>query len=304
MKRAGKSLHHLIEPSLSEFNLMPLKMNYFNQVKTIKTILFSIAVLLAVSSAAQLSSDVFQSLPKNLELSDEIQKFKVTTTHFNGDIFGNFLNKQQICGECTRNPLSNEVKWNNVSIAFSNVPNRNAEFPQSISIDYMENFTYSVNDNMLSADKFESFTEYSDFTKNLVWDMLAIEGFAYNSFDKLQLNKPYSEQTFNGKMDLAGQGFFENKDIQLLWTGISKRNDELCATINYRTLNNPLEVKTGGMDMKGRSHYWGTIWVSLEDKQIEHAVLYEDVVLEMLLPGQTQKTILNATREISFERMM
>ncbi len=101
---------------------------------------------------------------------------------------------------------------------------------------------------------------------------------------------------------MAGQGSFENKDIKLTWTGISKQNGELCAVIDYRTMNNLLEVSYEGMDMKGRSHYWGTIWVSLKDKQIEHAVLYEDVVMEMNLPGQTQKQIMNSTREICFKR--
>jgi len=273
-------------------------------MKTLKFYLVAVLTVAALFANAQKSIDpkLLESLPQSLELSNELQKFKVTTTHYNGDIFGNFFNKQQICGEYTRGALNEEVKWNNVSFAMSISADRNAEFTQGIPINYMENFSYTINDDMLNDEKFKNFGEYSDYTKNLVWDMLAIEGFAWSSFDKLKLNEPYSADSFNGKVDLAGQGFFENKDIQLTWTGISKRNGELCATIEYRTFNNPLEVKTGGMDMKGRSHYWGTIWVSLEDKQIEHAVLYEDVVMEMLLPGQTQKQVMNATREISFVR--
>ncbi|MCY1721220.1 hypothetical protein OU798_12755 [Prolixibacteraceae bacterium Z1-6] len=271
-------------------------------MKTLKLYLAAIFTLTALLTAAQKKIDlkILESLPQNLELSNEIQKFKVTTTHYNGDIFGNFFNKQQICGEYNRGLANGKVKWNNVS--FSQSMNREADFPEGTPIAYMEDFTYEPGEDMIKAEKFKNFGEYSDYTKNLVWDMLAIEGFAWSGFEKLQLNEPYSADSFNGKIDLAGQGFFENKDIQLTWTGISKRNGELCATIEYRTFNNPLEVKTGGMEMKGRSHYWGTIWVSLEDKQIEHAVLYEDVVMEMLLPGQTQKQIMNATREISFVR--
>jgi hypothetical protein len=181
---------------------------------------------------------------------------------------------------------------------------RSAEFPKGITIDYMENYTYELGEDMIKAEKFESFTEHGAFTKNLIWDMLAIESFAWQYWNELRLNNPYSTPKMNGKVDLAGQGYFENKDIQLTYTGISKRNGETCATIEYRTFNNPLEVTAEGLDMKGRSHYWGTIWVSLEDKQIEHAVLYEDVVMEMILPGQTQKTVLNATREISLVKVI
>lgn len=248
--------------------------------------------------------EIPETLPKNLELKDELQTFKVTTTHYNGDIFGNFFNKQQVYGEYTRGLPGGKVKWNNVTFAMSISPNREAEFPEGTPIKYMEDFTYVPGPDMVNADKFETFTDYSAFTKNLVWDMLGIEGFAWAYWDQLRLNEPFSDPELNGKVDLAGEGYFENKDIQLTWTGVSKRNGELCAVIDYRTMNNPLEVKADGMDMKGRSHYWGTIWVSLEDKQIEHAVLYEDVIMEMVLPGQTQKSIMNATREISYVKVI
>lgn len=270
-----------------------------------KTIILFLLVLSTSFSYAQKMphEEMLKSLPANLELKDELHKFKVTTTHFNGDIFGNFLNKQQISGEYTRGLKDGKVRWNNVNIAFSMSPDRNARFGQGIPVEYMENFSYLPDEDMIKAEKFKTFTEHSAFTKNLVWDMLAIEGFAWANFDKLKLNQEFSTPEFNGKIDLAGEGYFENKDIRITWTGISKTNNEWCATLEYRTLNNQLEVNNENMDMKGRSHYWGTIWVSLEDKQIEHALLFEDVILEIMLPGQTQKQMLNATREITFERI-
>ena len=35
-------------------------------------------------------------LPQNLELKNDLQKFVVTTDHFNTDIFGNFFNVSSI----------------------------------------------------------------------------------------------------------------------------------------------------------------------------------------------------------------
>ena len=271
-----------------------------------KTIILITAILLSFSftTKKQSGTPIPERLPSDLELKDELQTFKVTTLHFNGDIFGNFINKQRVYGEYTRGLKDGTVKWNNVSFSMSMSPDRDAAFPSGSSIAYMEDYTYLPNEDMIKAEKFETFTEHSAFTKNLVWDMLAIEQFAWAYWDKLELNSSYSTPEMNGKIDLAGQGFFENKDIQLIYTGVSQRNGEKCATIEYRTFNNPLEVNYENMDMKGRSHYWGTIWVSLEDKQVEHAVLYEDVVMEILLPGQTTKTVMNATREISYERAL
>jgi len=242
------------------------------------------------------------TLPQSLELKDEVQKYVVTTDHFNTDIFGNFFNKMRVKGEYTRGLENGKVKWNKCSVAMAMT--REAEFPQGSPLTYMENFSYNISEDMLKPENFTSFGENSAFAKNLIWDMMGIEGFAWSAWDKLKLNVPYSAKDFNGKMDLAGQGSFENKNVQITWTGISVRNGETFAVLEYITMNNPIEYSGDGMAMKGRSHYWGTIWVSLEDKQIEHAVLYEDVVMEMNLPGQTGKQIIDATREISFVKVL
>ncbi len=241
-------------------------------------------------------------LPQNLELKNDLQKFVVTTDHFNTDIFGNFFNKFRIKGEYTRGLPGDLVKWNNVTVAMAMA--RNAEFGKGDPVGYMENFTYKVSEEIMKPEKFSTFTEHSAFTKNLVWDMMGIEGFAWAYFNELELNKPYKAAMFNGKIDLAGMGSFENKDVNLTWKGITRwNNGEYCAVIEFITMNNPLEYAGEGMSMKGRSHYWGTIWVSVEDKQVEHAVLFEDVVMEFQLPGQTTKQVMDATREITYERV-
>ena len=241
-------------------------------------------------------------LPQNLELKNDLQKFVVTTDHFNTDIFGNFFNKVRIKGEYTCGLPGDLVKWNNVTVSMAMA--RKADFGAGNPVGYMENFSYKVSEDMMNPEKFSAFTENSAYTKNLVWDMMGIEGFAWAYFNELELNKPYKAAMFNGKIDLAGKGSFENKDVLLTWTGITRwSNGEYCAVIEFITMNNPLEYAGEGMSMKGRSHYWGTIWVSVEDKQVKHAVLFEDVVMEILLPGQTTKQVMDATREINYERL-
>jgi len=272
-------------------------------MKTRKFYLILAALIIAVTSFGQSKIDlnVFKSLPQNLELKNKLQKYLVITDYFNGDIYGNFINKLRVKGEYTRGLADGKVKWNNVTVAKSN--QKDGDFPEGTHLNYMENFTYIPSAEMLKPESFPGFTENSIYAKNLVWDMMGMEGFAWAFWDSLKINQPFSAVEFNGKFELAGQGFFENKNIVLTWTGISERNGELCATIEYRTLNNPLEVTSGAMNMKGRSHYWGTIWVSLEDKQIEHAELYEDVTMEMNLPGQSGKQIMDAVREIQFIKL-
>jgi len=265
--------------------------------------IFAAALIIGIATSGQkkIDSNVFETLPQNLVLNDEVQKYLVITDHFNGDIFGHFYNKTRVKGEYTRGLPGGKAKWNNVTVA--NSIQRDEDFPQGEGLAYMENFSYKPSADMLKPEAFPGFGAYSAYAKNLVWDMMGVEGFAWYYWDSLRLNEAFDASNFNGKLDLAGQGSFENRNIILTWTGVSKRHNELCATIEFRTLNNPLEYAESEMSMKGRSHYWGTIWVSLEDKQIEHAELYEDVTMEMNLPGQSGKQIMDAVREIQFIKL-
>lgn len=255
-----------------------------------------------LNAQKKMNPEIFESLPQSLELKDEVQKYQVVTNHINGDIFGNFFNKMQVKGEYTRGLAGGNVKWNNVSVAMSMQPE--GDYPGGEKLDYMEDFSYVPSEEMIQPEKFKHFTGmYTAFAQNLVWDILGIEGLAWAHFEKLELNKPFKAADFNGKLDLAGQGTFENKNMLLTLTGISEMKGELCALIEYRTFNNLLEYNAEETKMKGLSHYWGNIWVSLEDKQIEHATMLEIVSAEMSFPGQPNKQIMTITREIEVKKL-
>jgi hypothetical protein len=263
-------------------------------------IAFALPAQYAIAQKKILQS-YLSTLPKDLKLIErEPQKYRITTDYFNGDIFGTFINKTRVTGNYTRGFANGAVKWNDVKIANSNT--REGPFEKEASQAYMENFSYTPSDKMLEATSFVSFPPNSFHTKNLVWDMLAIEKFAWTYFDSLKLNQTFRPTHMENEISLSGEGTFQNKDIQLMWTGISKMNDELCALIDYRTMNNPLVIDTEQLKIKGRSHYWGTIWVSLTDKQIEHATLYEDVVMDMSFTNQASQ-LMNSTRIIRFEKL-
>ena len=275
-------------------------------MKTEKIFGMVVLFILTVSAALaqeKMNTAIFKSLPQSLNLKDEVQKYQVVTNHINGDIFGNFFNKMQVKGEFTRGLEGGKVKWNRVSVAMSMQPE--GVYPEGELLEYMENFMYVPSEEMIQPEKFENFTGmYTAFAKNLVWDMLGIEGLAWADFEKLKPNQPFQAASFNGEIDLAGQGTFENKNMLLTWTGVSEMNGELCALIEYRTFNNPLEYNAEETKMKGISHYWGNIWVSLEDKQIEHATMLEIVSAEMSLPGLTNKQVMTITREIEVKKLL
>jgi len=48
----------------------------------------------------------------------------------------------------------------------------------------------------------------------------------------------------------------------------------------------------------------GTICVSLQDKQVEHFTINEDIILQMSFPGNVEKMLMNIQREVVFEKIM
>ena len=73
----------------------------------------------------------------------------------------------------------------------------------------------------------------------------------------------------------------KNRRIELTWIGHSERNGEECALIRYEAFFNRFDMQLGESSIDGLSHYWGLIWVSLTDKQVEHATLNEHVSLRV-----------------------
>ncbi len=280
-----------------------------NYLKKIARIIFSTVVLvfgLIPANAQKKSANYYLSLrklPAGLTLKEpKPYSYVMTAEYYNHDILGNFQNKLQVRGIYTRGLPDGKVRWNDVTI--SQVPGFDQSFPQGVKQDYMEGMTYGPSDDYLNLEDFKKFPPTTGmFAKNLVWDVLTFEAFGWAYYDSLLLNVPFSARSINGKLDLNGLGNFENKDIRLTWTGISTMNNKVCAVIEFIAMDNPLEIKTDFMQMKGRSNYWGTLWLSLTDKQIEYGILYEDVNMDVKIQGQEKSQLSNTSRKIEFTKI-
>ena len=249
----------------------------------------------------------FVKLSGNLPNPKGVSRYHINCDYFNHTLLNaKMIDKLRVSGDLT---ISNgETKtWNNVRFMKSTPPD--GKFTEGELQSYMENFSYNnkAGLEMMKTEFFKGFPNEAVQVKNLVWDMAALDAFGFEFLDSLKLNTIFEAKTMNGPAEMGGVGTFTNKNIQLIWKGLSMVDGELCAIIDYRAMDNPLviDMKLNNMQFKmnGRSHYWGTIWVSVEDKQVEHAVLFEDVVMEIQLPGQTSKQVMDATREITYERV-
>jgi hypothetical protein len=240
-----------------------------------------------------------RELPRGLTVKDVGPRtYKFVVDYTTADSKGTIVQRQRLSGDYTRGLPGGEVMWKNVTHA---TVQGDAPFGPAQNDDFMEGFHYR-NDpgDSLAADFFKNFPPTAVMEKNLVWDTGMIEVFGQNYFELLKLNEPYHAMS-NQDVNMPGLGTFHNQDVVLRWLGRSQRNGQDCAVIQYQAYLNPLALSTGGMEMKGRSDYWGEIWVSLATKQIEYATLYEVVVADLKLPGQDAPQLVNVFRAGTLE---
>ena len=243
-----------------------------------------------------------EKLPEKLKLDNsEIPSYQMTTDYLNYDFYGNFRDKIRISGIATYESENDSGMWKEVFKSHSK--DLNGNFPRGGRINYMENFKYIPGEHIITETFFHQIPEADMFVKNLFWDLMGFDVFAYTFWDSLHLNTEFSSHSINSVVDIAGDGFFENKDIGLTWIGYSKMNNELCAIIKFSAMNNPLKIEMENMSLSGRSHYWGEVYVSLKDKQIEYANLKEDVLTDIKISGHDQNMMGYTVRNINLTRI-
>ena len=241
------------------------------------------------------------TLPSSLAVKqDGPQTWRFTCDYYHLDTKGHLASRVRYSALYTRGLPGDAVRWSDVTVA-SNTDGSD-KFPAAEKREFMEGFSYphTSDKDMLKPGFFRGFPPMAMQERNLVWDTEMIEAFGQTQFEHLRLNTPYHVPD-SADVDLAGMGSFHHKDLQLIWTGISKRNGQECALIDYRAFFNQLEVSNPAMTLTGRSDYWGQIWVSLTTKRIEYATLYEDVLGEMKLQSQEKPMTISVFRIGTFE---
>lgn len=240
------------------------------------------------------------TLPQGTTVKDAGPRtYRFTVEYNTANTKGETIRRQRITGDYTRGLAGGEVMWKNVTEAVADGATAPYAAPQKR--DFMEGFRYR-NDpaDTLQPGFFKGFPAMAVLERNLVWDTGMIEYFGQNHFEDLKLNEPYHSLS-DQDVKMPGVGTFHNRDVVLEWIGRSRRNGQDCAIIKYQAFFNPLDLAVGGMTLKGRSDYWGELWVSLETKQIEYGTIYESVVGEMKPPGQDTTQLIHVFRSGALE---
>lgn len=243
--------------------------------------LILINLVLSISLFSQNLDKYFNELPKSFKPTEKQQTYLVTIEWKNRDIDGNLFNHYSVKAKYSKGLEDDYVKWNDVEITEFKDTNEIVN-----SLNELENLTYKIEeDNFTKEEFYKNFPQQNlDLIRWFVQDAVGIETYGLMYFDSLKLNEVFYPDFFrNQKADFENHVNFNTRDLNLCWTGISEKNNEICALIHYQGMYNPVDSDTEAMKINGRSCFWGDVWVSFEDKDIEYATMYEDLVFKIFI---------------------
>lgn len=234
-----------------------------------------------------------------------IQEYAVTLKWQNLDaINGTKFNCNAVKATYSTGLKNDSVRWKDVSLA--QITDFQQKDYKGTALPSFDGFTYQVNEtNFLADDFYKSIPlEHRDLAKWLVSDAIQMQGLAWYVFDSLEFNKPYVPK-FLSNYDIKFQDWvtFTSRYQKLIWTGITQCNNEVCAVVKFESLYNPLKIENEQMTVKGRSLYYGELWISLIDKQVEHAWMLEDVVMKITSPAFAQEQLIDLQRDVVFTKV-
>ena len=198
----------------------------------------------------------------------------------------------------------NRASWDEVSMA--QIKSFKDEPKKTVNLSALDGFSYEINNTDFLGESFynELPDDLKDLARWLVSDAIQMQGMMWYYFDSLEFNTEFSPVMLeNYNIEFENWVKFTSRYQQLKWSSITKHNEEVCAVIDFQSGYNPVQAKTDDMSFKGRSMYYGEIRVSLRDKQLEYAYMFEDVVMDLEGSMFPEKQLIDLQREIVFDRI-
>lgn len=242
-----------------------------------------------------------------LSAPERSQGYNYTCNFLIYDVQAKFQNKMRIEAIHTRGLPEDMVRWNQASIAFGT--SLDGEFSPPMKQPYMENFTYPITQikNMTTGDFYKGFpvTPIGFMMKAIVVDVHMYD-ILIPFIDKLKLNQTTRCISNTMNMDLFGnQGNQNLKNLDLTWTGNSQMNGKSCSVIHFQSSVDSVKVNIPevGFKFEGSTVFWGDIYVTPGDKQIEYATLYEHTITVPPDPEAKIKDVQNIYRTVTLQKI-
>lgn len=235
----------------------------------------------------------------------EVQEYDVTVKWQNLDpITSNKISSSAVTAKYTCGLDNGFVKWGDVQLF--NIDDFKQKTENGNRLNSFDEFIYKPD--FFSFSKEEYFLkippEHKELATWFILDAIQMDGITNIFFDSLTFNEAFYPALLDDFTMRIDNGIhFKSQSAKFLWSGITKYNNEPCAIVKFESLQNPVEMDLPGYSFKGRSLYWGEIWISLNDKQFEFAVMDEDIIIKLDSPNFPQGQLINMQREIVFNKV-
>ncbi len=236
--------------------------------------------------------------------NQSLQDYEVTLKWQNLDALnGTTFNCNVVLANLTVDPENNITRWQDARLA--SIGDFREEPENTVSLSALDGFEYeSFTDDFLQEDFFDDIApELRDLAKWLVSDAMQMQGLAVYVMDSLTFGQEFIPVLLEDyEIEFQNWVSFSSRYQELKWSAITKHNDEVCAVIKFESEYNPVSAETPAMSFKGRSLYYGEMWVSLHDKQLEYAIMFEDVIMKLESDAFPGGQLIDLQREIVFEK--
>jgi len=268
----------------------------------IGTALLSALLISGCSSARTKNVDDYLSM-KFSEITatpHEIQEYDVTMKFLQRDPIEGLTFSGQAVKAFYSYINGDSIKWDNVTMSAIN--GFAEEIPEGRRLTAFDGFSYKTgHDDFLSADFYKDIPlELHDWARMLVTDAVQMHEMGLIVADSLEFGKAYYPAFMdNFDIEFEGSGSFSSDRQKFTWSGLTKYNGEVCAIVDFESQFSMMNFETENFSMKGRSMYYGVMYISLEDKHVEYSCMIEDVVRRLTPPGQ----LVNTQREVIFRKV-
>ena len=221
------------------------------------------------------------------------------------DVHGKFQNKMRIQASQSRGLADGLTRWDDAGISFGTT--LDGEFTPPMPQAFVHGFSYPQVEiqEMLTSDFFTAFpaTPFGFLMKNSVLDAHVLDTFLLE-LDELEPNVPHTSNTSEAEIALyEDQGVQHLKQLTLTWIGSSERHGRPCQVIRYQSSLDSVVVDLPGLQMAGSTVFWGDIWVSSAQREIEYATLHEHSLMLPQDSGASVEDLANTYRTVTFERV-
>jgi len=236
--------------------------------------------------------------------SQSLQQYDVRLKWQNLDALnGNAFNCNMLMAQFILDPPNNKARWQDARLGTTD--NFRDEPARTVSLPALDGFEYEPFDtDFLQEDFYEEIPpELRDLARWMVSDAIQMQGLAGYFLDSLKFGKVFTPDLLvDYDVEFQNWVSFSSRYQELTWSAITKYNDEVCAVIKFESGYNPVSAEAPGMSFKGRSLYYGEMWVSLHDRQLEYAIMFEDVVMNLKSDAFPGGQLIDLQREIVFDK--